>query len=694
MSIITEYPVWFIIFCIGIAFLYSFLLYRKDKNFKETALWWLRTMRAFRFIVVFFLTFLLLSPFIKSFSKFIEKPVIIIAQDNSESILMNKDSLLYKKNLKTDLENFVQKLSSDFEVKTYSFGDEIKKGMACSFTDKQTDFSELMNELKNKFINRNVGALVLASDGIYNKGSNPLYLTSDINYPVYTIALGDTSTQKDIILSKVIYNKIVFLGNKFPLQIYVDVKELNGIGSQLNVYNNGRKLFSKPILVNSKSYSEIVNVETDADKTGIQHYKIEAAPVKDEISVSNNYKDIVIDVIDSKQKILVLANSPHPDIAALRKALETNLNLQVDFFIADKLTNPVWNYNLVILHQLPSKTNSFIRQFSDIFNKSIPVLFILGSQSSFENINNLKTGFEIRQTKNAYDETQGIFNKQFSFFQVSDEMQEFIGKAPPLICPFGEYRSTDAQNILFYQKISNITTSRPLILFSINGENKIGFISGEGIWRWRMNNFLNHANHELFDELINKMVQFLALKVNKDNFVITNKKIVNENEPLIFEAEVYNETFELINTPDVSLEIINPRNKKFQFILDKTNNAYRLNAGIFPIGDYSWSAKVKVGKKEFTKNGKFTVVSLNMEGERTVADHKLLYQLSGNNNGKLFTPAQMDKLYEAIKTNRDIVPVSYSEKQLIDIINLRWIFFLLLALASAEWFSRKYFGSY
>lgn len=694
MNLITEYPFWLIIFCPAIAFAYAFFSYRKDKAFREVAVWWLRAMMGFRFVTVMLLSFFLLSPFIRSFSKYIEKPLILVAQDNSESVLLCRDSVNYKTNYKNDLNKLIEKLSADYEVKLFSFGDKTSANIDFSYNSKQTDISDLFTELKNKYVNRNVGALILATDGIYNKGSNPAYGTADMNYPVYTIALGDTATQKDAILSKVIYNKIAFLGNKFPVQISIDIKDLNGVSTQLNVYNNGQKIYSKPVLSTSKIYSETISLEVEALKTGLQHYNIELIPVKDELNALNNYKDIVIDVIDSKQKILLLANAPHPDIGAITRALESNLNLQVDFFTADKFISSLVNYNLIILHQLPSKTNSFTKELNSIISKNIPVLYIIGSQSSLENINNLHTGFEIRQSKNAFDESQSFVNKQFSLFHLSDEMIDFVNKVPPLVAPFGEYRYSDNQNILLFQKVSGVITSRPLIIFSTNADVKTGFIAGEGLWRWRMVNYMQHSSYDVFDEMINKIVQFLALKVSKENFIVNTKKIVNENEAFIFDAEVYNESYELTNVSDVTIDVINNQNKKFSFVCEKTNNGYHLNAGVFSVGDYTWNAKTKSGNKDVFKSGKVTVISLNVEGEKTVADHKLLYNISKNTNGKTFMPSQTNQLFESIKSNHDIVSVSYSEKQLIELINLKWIFFLLIVLLSAEWFFRKYFGNY
>ena len=46
-------------------------------------------------------------------------------------------------------------------------------------------------------------------------------------------------------------------------------------------------------------------------------------------------------------------------------------------------------YNLVILHQLPSATNSATDLLSGILKAGIPVLFIVGGQTDIQKLNNL-----------------------------------------------------------------------------------------------------------------------------------------------------------------------------------------------------------------------------------------------------------------------------------------------------------------
>ena len=217
---------------------------------------------------------------------------------------------------------------------------------------------------------------------------------------------------------------------------------------------------------------------------------------------------------------------------------------------------------------------------------------------------------------------------------------------------------------------------------------------GEGIWRWRLQDFAMHGNHNLFDELISKTVQYLSVKADKSFFKVLGKNNFLENEAIELEAEVYNESYELINEPEVNITITNSDNKKFPFTFSKTTNAYRLNAGMMPVGEYRYEARVKIGEKITTQRGEFSISALQVELTNTIADHQLLYSLSKKHDGQMVYPDELDKLAEQLNNRTDIKSVSYTQNKLADLVNLKWIFFLVLALLSIEWFIRKRNGAY
>ena len=706
MNIISEYPIWFVIFCLAAGALYSYILYLSDKksDFNNRLKWLLSSLR---FITVTIIAFLLLSPLLKTISRYVEKPVIIIAQDNSRSIITNKDSGFYKNDYLKLLDNFKGKLNRNFEIVNYTFGEKITdSGHSInpkdkSFNEKETDLSELIDYLISIYSNRNVGALILASDGIYNKGSNPLYAADKINYPIYTLALGDTNIQKDVVIKKVNYNKTAYLGNTFPLEIVINAYKCKGSRTKLVISHQtavtskqNEQVYSKDIDINSDIFSQTIPVQVEAKKAGIQNYRINLSPITGEISPSNNTKEIFIEVLSSKQKVLILASAPHPDISALKEAIETNINYQVDAFILKDFNKNINDYSVIILDQLPSITEPASILMSNITKAEIPVLYIIGTSSNINAFNNLITGVTISDSQLSFNEALPSSNNQFPLFTLSRELWNMINSFPPLMSPFGTYNLKTSANVLLYQRIGNVTTKNPLILFNQTGNIRDGVIAGEGIWKWRINEYMQKNNHDLFNELINKIIQYLSIRGEKNHLKISSPNSFSENEQVGFDAEVYNDSYELINEPDVNLTITDKDGKKFPYVFSKTNNAYHLSAGIFPPGLYNYNASTKIGNNLYQKEGEFSVAEINIETMNTIADHKLLFNISKKHNGEMFYPNQLDKLAEAINKKEDIKSISYTQRRFNDIINLSWVFFLILGLLSAEWFLRKWSGTY
>jgi hypothetical protein len=691
MNIITESPIWLIIFCILAGIVYSGGGYYRNKQLNEMLLWLIRVLAAFRFMLITILSFFLLSPMVRNMERELERPLIIIAEDNSKSIVLSKDSAFYIDGFSKDIQKMINDLTDKYDVMLYSFGDKIKKinsPDSIHFTDKQTDISAFFDDIETSYSNRNVGAIILVSDGLYNKGANPLYTSEKIEAPIYTIAMGDTAIKKDIVLLKVEHNRLAYLGNKFPVQVVVNAKQLKGKTSTLTISKGDAIIFTQSINFNSNSFTSTIPVLLEAQKVGLQRYKVKLSNLKEEVTVLNNSRDMFIDVLDARQKILILGNAPHPDIAAIKESLEANQNYEVESYNIDNFDKSIEKYNLIILHQIPNSNNPEIKLINEIKAKKIPVWLFSGANSVYNN--NLSLVLKSQKT----NESEPVLEPNYPLFTISDELRKGVKDFPAIVAPFGAYQADNNDNVLFYQRIGMLETKTPIMSFTNNGDNKAAIFYGEGIWKWRMQDFAMHNNHNLFDEFISKTVQYLSVKVDKSFFKIISPSSFQENESIIMEAEVYNESYELINKPEVNCTITNSENKKYSFTFSKTSNAYRLDVGLITVGDYKVDAQVNVGSKIYRQHTEFSIIPLQVENINTLADHQLLYNIAQKHDGELLSPNELNKLIEKLNNRNDIKTISYSQNKLSELINLKWIFFLLLALMSLEWFIRKRNGAY
>lgn len=679
MEFISNYPWYYTLLCLVAGFVFSAMLYVRDKQNAERSKILLYSLAALRFVSISLIAILLLDIFIKRLVNETEKPVIILAQDNSSSILASKDSTKLKNEYTKALTSFINNVKDKYDIKSYRFDSESKASETFDFKGKETDISKLFSDIENNYANKNIGAIILATDGIYNKGTNPLYSIEKFNAPIYTIALGDTIPLKDVWIQTINHNQVAYLGNSFPVEVVVNAIDLKDKSVSVSVSQNGKVLKTENLTINSNAFSTTLNYLLEADKPGIQKYTVAISYLNEDKNIQNNTQSFIIDVIDNREKVLILANAPHPDIAALEQSISAPQTYEVEVALINEFSKPLKPYSLVIIHQV----NNIPQRINNELKANNQSVFYIGTNTG----SSAKTLFS---SKN--NDAEGVYQKEFSLFTLSDELKNYIKDFPAVATPFRNGAVANGANILIAQKIGVVETEDPLLLFTeINGVKTAQFL-GDGIWKWRMRDYADHGNHNLFNELISKIVQYLSVKADKSFFRVFTKKIINENEAIDFTAEVYNQSYELVTEPDVTLILKDNKNKTYNYTFNKKQTMYSLSAGQFPAGEYSYEAKVKYGDKLYTKTGIIIIKEIVSEKINTVANHQLLFQISKQSGGKLFYENQLEQLQKEILASDSIKSITYSHKQLTDLVNLKWLFFIILAFLSIEWFLRKYNG--
>lgn len=693
-QLITEQPLWFIVFCLLAGLLYAFLLYRGSKSFDEGKPWLKKFLFLIRTIVVSVLCFFLLSPLLRSLKRETEKPIIIVALDESKSIVAGKDSSYYKNAFANALQKATKDLSSSYEVKTISFGDKVNDSLSFSFNERETNFTELYKEIELRYSNRNIGAIVLASDGLYNAGGNPLLENLPAQAPVITIALGDTTMKADAAISNVRFNKNVFLGNSFPVEVDVTARQLSGSNVSLTVSENGNVLSSRQLVYSNNRFSQNVLFTFEAKQKGLHHFTLSLSKADGESNFQNNLRDIYFEVSERSNKILLLADAPHPDISAIKSAIDQSLNFECTVVMAENFQGNTSGYSAVVLHNLPSVKYPVTNVIGQAKSSSLPLWYIVGLKTNLAQLNNASVGVSMSTSINRSNDVLAAYNDQFSLFTTSEISKTLWSDYPPLTQLFGNYKSTTNNYTLFYQQSGSVKTQSPLWCFNETGENKTAVLCGEGLWRWRLNDFSKTGNFDAFNEPIIKTIQFLCNKENRERLRLITKNSFDENEPIVIDAEVFNKNFELVNDADLSMTITNSDGKDYRYSFSKTESAFTLNAGTLPAGNYTFKASVKQGDETLAKQGYFSIAALQSELAETMANHQLMYALAQRTGGEMIYPNQVNELKNKIAQRNDIKTVSYSHYDLQSLLNLNWIFFLIMSLLTLEWFLRKRNGAY
>lgn len=660
-------------------------------------------LAALRFLVVTLLGVLLLNPLIRSTRTITEKPQIVLAIDNSESVAAAGRPALTK-TLAT-LQTLQKQLTDNgIEVAVRTLGDTTNQSALTQipFTERRTDLSGLLSGIRSDYEGRNLTDVVLVTDGIFNQGLSPTF--GQYPFAVHTVGLGDTIPKKDIQLKAVLVNRIAYLGNQFPVQAEIVSNGFQGRSATVVLRQNNREVGRQSVRFGRNDTFNQLTFQATATQKGVQHFVVDVLPQSGEFSTQNNRQDVYIDVINGKEKILLLALSPHPDIKALRTILEKNQNYQVDVNIltgtpdapaiaSDKA------YDLIILHQLPDNGGLGGPALQKLLARNgsggaTPLLFVLGTQSATAPLNTLNPVLQITAQSNQTDKALARFNPDFKQLNLDASRLDLLEKLPPLTVPYGDYKLQPGSEVVLWQQVGSVRTTKPLLALNITGPRKAAVLAGEGLWQWRLEEYALTDKQEVVDDLIQKVVQLISVKEDRRKlrvYPVRNEFMAGER--VIFETELYNDIYERVYDQPVNLQISDEKGltRSYNYTPTATNSRFELSR--LPEGVYQFKATTTFNNKSETASGQFIVRDLQLEALNTTADHALLRQVAQQTGGRYYNASNLTQLVQTLTTRQTPARLTSTE-EMDEIINWRWLFLLILALAGIEWGVRKINGGY
>ena len=697
-NITISYPGYFLIVIGIIALAYALSLYLNDKRIKENKSWLPKLLGIVRFLSILGILFLLLAPLIKHFITEEQKPLIVIAEDTSESISLATDQQTLDQ-VRIDIDNLKSAISEKYEVVDLTFSDRISFSDTDTLDNQSSNLSLPLDFISDNYEDQNLGAVILLTDGIYNEGKNPLYTDSKMQAPLYTIALGDTTIRRDLLIKNVLHNRIVYLNDRFTIE--TDVQAYNAVGANskitLSKVTNGKttQLDSKSFTIDKNNYFNSFSFELNADQVGNTKYVINLANIGTEVTTANNRRNIYVDVLDARQKIILLADSPHPDIKAIKSIIGSNKNYTIDVKMANDPMVNLNTYDIVILHNLPSQKYDINSYLTEIKRLRKPSFYIVGGETSTSLFNKAQNVLTINGSNSSMNDITPILEGGFNLFTLSDLLKSKIKQFVPLKVPFGEYKTAATSKVLLYQKIGNVETQYPLLAYSDIGNHKQAVLTGEGIWRWRLTEFTDFPEQPFTKETILKTLQYISQKEDKRQFrAFTNKIAYKENENILFDAQLYNANYEAINNPEAYLKITNSAEEKFDYTFSKNNNSYYIDAGRLPEDNYTYTANANYNGKNITASGKFSVQSIVKEQYDLTAKHDLLFSLTEKFGGEVIYPSGVAQLSDILSNNDSIKPILFQKAETKSILDYQWILAILILLLAIEWFMRRFYGGY
>lgn len=632
-----------------------------------------------RSLVFFLLMLVLLNPSITKESIINQKAKLSVLVDNSSSItFFKKDSLVHAilQNFKTH-----KKLNKRFDINYYSFGNLFQQSDSFSFDENQTDISMPLERISK--IQKNASnAIVLLSDGNQTIGND--YQYTSIKDPVFPVVIGDTTKFQDVKIAQINVNRYSFINNQFPVESILQYEGTQTIKLRYSLENNGKIIFSERINFSEKNNSHILKTFIKASKEGTNFFTSKIEYLENEKNVVNNSKNFSVEVIDKQSEILIVSSFYHPDLGALKKAIESDKQRKVTIRIVDNKNIQLNNYQLVVLYQPNNKFNIIIDQLNS--NKS-SFMLITGSKTDWLFLNNKSLGINKKNINQLENYSARFYNGFLNFSQKNIGFENL----PPMIDYYGETTVSIPHQTLLYQSINGFSSQNPLLATANHNNQKKVFLFGEGLWKWRSSSFLKNDSFQYFDEFIGNLVQYASNKKIRNRLDLDINSFYNANSSIQIGAFYVDENYQFDDRATILFTIKNKNSKKKQtFPFSLSGSSYQLELTSLEAGEYEYT--IEVDGRNISKKGTFKVNEFLVEEQFTNANSYKLELLAQKTAGKLYFEDKYRLVIDDLTNDTRFSTIQKSKKTIDKLVNWQWLMLLIIGLLSLEWFIRKYIG--
>ncbi|RTY96600.1 hypothetical protein EKM05_02685 [Flavobacterium sp. GSP27] len=654
----------------------SFFQYIYKAKNKSKVGWFLAFLR---FLSIFGILMLLINPILtKNTFETVKTPLPIVV-DNSSSISFlnaNEKALeLYKRiQLNSDLKD-------KFDVQTYQFSDDFEPTEIFNFKGTQTNIDVVAKNLKSIYKNT-VYPTVLITDGNQTSGNDYVYSFDPLN-KVYPVILGDTTKLFDLKINQLNVNKYAFHKNKFPVEVFLQYSGTKSVTADF-VISQGNSVFStQSITLSPSKKTATVPVLLPADKIGLQVFKVTISSKEKEKNTYNNTKNFAVEVIDQKTNIAIISAINHPDLGAMKRAIESNVQRKV-IIVKPNEIKTLQDYNVLILYQ---PTIEFKTIFESNKVAGINTFIITGNNTDFNFLNQQQENLSFKMSGQK-EEYLSVFNKQFNLFAADNIGFEDL---PPLQNAFGTVTTKGVVSVLLSSKIRTIDTNAPLLVFAENQGRRATYLLGENSWKWRLQTHVNNQSFEKYDVFMDKIIQFLASNNSKKSLVVEHESFYNSGEAIEITAQYFNKNYEFDEKARLTITVKNTETKQTKnYDLLKGNNSYKVNLDGLKAGSHTFTVKELNSKTTYSSS--FEILDFDIEKQFVNPDVEKLTQLAGQTQGKAYFSDQVDVLIKTLLENEEYKTIQKSSVTKTPLINWMWLLVLISILLTTEWFVRKHNG--
>ena len=240
-----------------------------------------------------------------------------------------------RQQLAADSSPLLKALSDRFLVRVFRFSStagRVNSVKDLTFGGSQTKIGAALDGVRDELAGLPVAGVVLVTDGAdTSEGSltNTLLNLKAEKLPVFTVGVGSAKLPRDVQIDRVSTPRTVLKGASLLVDAVITQSGYAGQTVTLDVEDDGRIVGSQKVQLPVDGSPATVRVRATASEPGPRVFSFKVAPQQGEVVTQNNVRQSLVDVRDTREKILYFEGEPRSEMKFIRRAVADDKNLQI-----------------------------------------------------------------------------------------------------------------------------------------------------------------------------------------------------------------------------------------------------------------------------------------------------------------------------------------------------------------------------
>ncbi len=579
------------------------------------------------------------------------------------------------------------------------------------FTGEITDIASAFDVLRRELAGRNLGAVVIATDGATNVGASPYDAGVRLGVPVFTLGVGESDAGMDIAVREATTNRVSYSGESLPIRVRVSSFGFADGEAAVELREGNDLLDTSTFALSRTGEESEITFRVTPDRPGIHRYSVSVPPVRGERLTANNTRVAVTDVVKGRIRVLLAAPRPSHDLSFLRREYERDPNVELDVLVGSERAGvlvgaapasleELTRYDLVVIVEpavgepLP---DDWLSEYVEsrgggLLLAGLPVAGIPEGEGRPDNgasglaaLSPIVSGpapgrpAEGRVSLAVAGESSPVTRL------VSDRaanIERWLELPPVWTLGSG---ATAAGGATVLVSSGSADVAGPVLATARHGAGQVMSIAAEGVWRWG----LAADEAGLLGRLAANAARWLTARGELTRVVLeSDRDVYATGERVGLTAQVYTADFRPAADADVSCTVSRGQEAAplEEFELAPDGELYRAILAPLPPGRYTATASAVLGGEDVGRDAtEFTIEEFSLEDAEVRRRSTQLARLSDETGGGYYTPETVGDFPEA-------VPLEWTARRTsreIELWNSPWVLVLFVGLMGAEWALRR-----